>query len=256
MFLMEPKLMMAADFFYIPKHNPHKPRGEDAHFICHNEQVIGVADGVGGWAKHGIDAGDYARQLMRNAADSLKNLRFSAADPKSLLFDAFQKTAVAGSSTACIISLDGNRLRAANVGDSGFMVIRDGVTVFRSPVQQFRFNAPYQLGLTADSPEEAEEMVVEVKLGDVVLAATDGLFDNVFQEDIEATVDECLVDGMGPEMVARELARKARRNSLARDVVSPFEVAAYEAGVQHFGGKYDDITVVVTFVIQLGMMFD
>ncbi|KAM6573833.1 hypothetical protein CsatA_022160 [Cannabis sativa] len=30
--------------------------GEDAHFICSTEQIIGVADGVGGWAKKGIDA--------------------------------------------------------------------------------------------------------------------------------------------------------------------------------------------------------
>ncbi len=42
---------------------------EGSHTV--NKQV-GVADGVGGWARHGIDAGEYARQLMSNAWDALE----------------------------------------------------------------------------------------------------------------------------------------------------------------------------------------
>ncbi|MED6201361.1 hypothetical protein PIB30_094190 [Stylosanthes scabra] len=34
--------------------------GEDAHFICKEEQAIGVADGVGGWADLGVNAGLFA----------------------------------------------------------------------------------------------------------------------------------------------------------------------------------------------------
>lgn len=36
-------------------------------------------------------------------------------------------------------------LRAINLGDSGFLVVRDGCTVFKSPVQQHDFNFTYQL---------------------------------------------------------------------------------------------------------------
>lgn len=36
-------------------------------------------------------------------------------------------------------------LHAINLGDSGFIVVRDGCTVFRSPVQQHDFNFTYQL---------------------------------------------------------------------------------------------------------------
>ncbi|CAL2228079.1 unnamed protein product [Prunus armeniaca] len=45
---------------------PGKPLGEDAHFICHDAQTIGVADGVGSWARKGVNAGEYARGLMNH----------------------------------------------------------------------------------------------------------------------------------------------------------------------------------------------
>lgn len=38
-------------------------------------------------------------------------------------------------------------MRAANIGDSGFMVVRGGRVVHRSHEQQHYFNTPYQLSL-------------------------------------------------------------------------------------------------------------
>lgn len=58
---------MVSASYYIPKDNK---LGEDAHFICADEDTVGVADGVGGFAKQGIDAGEYARSLMINSADA------------------------------------------------------------------------------------------------------------------------------------------------------------------------------------------
>ena len=44
--------------------HPHKvwKGGEDALFVSKN--IILIADGVGGWAKMGIDSGVYARKLV------------------------------------------------------------------------------------------------------------------------------------------------------------------------------------------------
>ena len=63
-----------------------------------------------------------------------------------------------GSSTALVLTLEGSTLHAANVGDSGFMVVRNGQAVFRSPTQQKRFNFPFQLacGEMGDPPSCAE----------------------------------------------------------------------------------------------------
>lgn len=45
--------------------------GEDAHFIL-GSYAIGVADGVGGWSKNGVDPGEYSRELMRQTAQALR----------------------------------------------------------------------------------------------------------------------------------------------------------------------------------------
>lgn len=56
---------------------------------------------------------------------------------------------IIGSSTACVMILDRNEsiMRAANIGDSGYMVVRGGRIVHRSHEQQHYFNTPYQLSL-------------------------------------------------------------------------------------------------------------
>ena len=49
-------------------------------------------------------------------------------------------------------------LHAINLGDSGFVVVRDGCTVFRSPAQQHDFNFTYQLecGTDGDLPSSGQ----------------------------------------------------------------------------------------------------
>lgn len=54
-----------------------------------------------------------------------------------------------GSSTACIIALHNDKgiLHTANLGDSGFVVIRRNAIVHRSEEQQHYFNSPFQLAI-------------------------------------------------------------------------------------------------------------
>jgi protein phosphatase PTC7 len=54
-----------------------------------------------------------------------------------------------GSSTACIVALHNEKriLHTANLGDSGFVVIRKNTIVHRSQEQQHYFNSPFQLAI-------------------------------------------------------------------------------------------------------------
>jgi protein phosphatase PTC7 len=54
-----------------------------------------------------------------------------------------------GSSTACIVALHKEKsiLHTANLGDSGFVVIRKNIIVHRSQEQQHYFNSPFQLAI-------------------------------------------------------------------------------------------------------------
>jgi len=90
---------------YLPHPDKEDTGGEDAHFICVDEQAIGVADGVGGWADLGVDAGQYSRELMFNSVNAVQEEPKGSIDPARVLEKAHSKTKAKGSSTACIIAL-------------------------------------------------------------------------------------------------------------------------------------------------------
>ncbi|XP_065868818.1 probable protein phosphatase 2C 55 [Euphorbia lathyris] len=238
-------LKLTTGSFYLPKDNKARPQGEDAHFICKARNTIGIADGVGGWGSKGIDAGKYARELMTNSLTAVLNQNKGSTNPVRVLQSAYRKTHSKGSATACIIALnDNNVLRYANLGDSGFILFRWKKFLYRSPVQHHEFNCPYQLGSgSRDTPNLAYEEEIQVEDGDIIVAATDGLFDNVCPHDIEKILNRNKSDD--PYKLASEIVEHALINSVDENYFSPFAKAAAAEGFKHKGGKYDDITVVV-----------
>ncbi|VFQ94544.1 unnamed protein product [Cuscuta campestris] len=239
---------MAAGAFYLPKESKKRPLGEDAHFIFPEGQTIGVADGVGAWSFHGVDAGKYSRMLMSKAEASARSQAGGGVNPMKALTDAYAGTNVLGSSTACILTLtDDGVISAVNVGDSGFAIVRAGSVEYKSPVQQREFNYPFQLGrgIWSDRPAVAARIKVEVRPGDVIVMATDGLFDNVKDE----LVAELVGGGAdAPGKVAERLAKEALKIAKSKDVETPIALEARKAGIEYSGGKYDDITVIVAYI--------
>ncbi|OMO87627.1 phosphatase 2C (PP2C)-like protein [Corchorus capsularis] len=235
---------------YLPHPDKEDTGGEDAHFICADAQAIGVADGVGGWADLGVDAGLYSRELMSHSVNAIQEEPKGSIDPARVLEKAHSITKAKGSSTACIIALTDQGLHAINLGDSGFMVVRDGCTIFRSPVQQHDFNFTYQLesGSNGDLPSSGQVFSVPVAPGDVVIAGTDGLFDNLYNNEITAVVVHAVRAGLGPQVTAQKIAALARQRAQDRDRQTPFSTAAQDAGFRYYGGKLDDITVVVSYI--------
>ncbi|XP_059637565.1 probable protein phosphatase 2C 55 [Cornus florida] len=235
---------------YLPHPDKEETGGEDAHFICADEQAIGVADGVGGWADVGIDAGQYARELMSNSVTAILEEPKGSIDPARVLEKAHSSTKAKGSSTACILALTDQGLHAVNLGDSGFIVVRDGCTVIRSPVQQHDFNFTYQLesGNDGDLPSSGQVFTVPVAPGDAIIVGTDGLFDNLYNNEVTAVVVHAMRAGLGPQVTAQKIAALARQRALDKNRQTPFSIAAQEAGIRYYGGKLDDITVVVSYI--------
>ncbi|KDP40765.1 hypothetical protein JCGZ_24764 [Jatropha curcas] len=242
------RLRMNAGAFYIAKDNQERPEGEDSHFICKEKQTIGVADGVGGWERKGIDAGEYARQLMANSAIALQHEHKGSVNPGRVLEEAYLNTSVQGSSTACIITLSTNNcLHYVNLGDSGFMLFRDKKYIYKSPVQQHEFNRPYQLGTcSSDMPCIAYEEKIGVQAGDIVVVGSDGLLDNIYPYEIIKILEQTDGDNeTSVEDLAWAIGDCALFNSIDEDYHSPFARDAQRAGYLHTGGKYDDITAIV-----------
>ncbi|KAJ3335349.1 hypothetical protein HDU91_002226, partial [Kappamyces sp. JEL0680] len=117
---------------------------------------------------------------------------YSLTSPKNILSQSYactnrdaMKEKIIGSTTALILILRDDELRIANIGDCGVMIIRGGEPIFRSEEQQHSFNFPFQLGTNSrDSPNDTQLFTIKIQEGDVVVIGTDGLFDNVFDEDI------------------------------------------------------------------------
>ncbi|KAL5218320.1 hypothetical protein ABZP36_019004 [Zizania latifolia] len=251
--LRDRSLKFVSGSCYLPHPDKEETGGEDAHFIW-DEQAIGIADGVGGWAGYGVDAGQYARDLMSHAVTAIQEEPKDSINLSRVLEKAHRNTTVKGSSTACIIALADQGIQAINLGDSGFILIRDGCTLFRSPIQQHDFNFTYQLesGNCSDLPSAAQVFKVPVASGDVIVAGTDGLFDNLYNNDITAVVVHAIRAGLDSQVTAQKIAALARQRAQDKNRQTPFSSAAQDAGYRYYGGKLDDITVVVSYITAFG----
>ena len=65
-----------------------------------------------------------------------------------------------------------HQLWVDNIGDSGFLLVRDGVVAFHSPPQQKRFNHPRQIGCAkaGDPLKMTQSFEVDLVPDDVVVA--------------------------------------------------------------------------------------
>jgi len=262
--------------------------GEDAFFVSRPTNgivTVGIADGVGGWAEQGIDPALFAWELMNRCQDvaeesaaaspapsssssssssssaTLCQEHATGGDPKRVLtlgFERLQRSptgAPQGSSTACVATLDctSGSLRVANLGDSGALLFKGstGNCVMESVAQQHRFNCPFQMmaapfGMSGgDHPSKADVYMAQAEEGDILVLATDGMFDNVSTEQTTSAISEMLT--AEPSAIAERLVRMAESKSHGRED-TPFSTSARRHGYRHFGGKPDDITVVVARV--------
>jgi len=232
-----------------------------------NADVIGVADGVGGWRQYGVDPGLFSNHLMRSCERLVQAGFFQSNTPSKLLEQGFRemqenKQQIVGSSTACLMMLCHSDLKlyTANIGDSGFLVVRCGEVVHRSQEQQHYFNTPFQLSLPptelqsevlADRPDAADQYAFSVEDGDVILLATDGIFDNVPDRLLVEEMDKVqhCKDEVVLQQSANTIALMARRLSRDSQFLSPFSINALAAGIEAGpGGKPDDITVLLATV--------
>ncbi|OTA91105.1 hypothetical protein M434DRAFT_397478 [Hypoxylon sp. CO27-5] len=266
--------------------------GDDAvyasdYFICAN-------DGVGAWsARPRGHAGLWSRLILHFWVEAMQEDiekprppdQPYRPDPIRNLQEAYERTIEAtsgpndclGTTTATGAQLffkaDGGSTTSAvspllyvtNLGDSQVMVVRPSgkEMVYKSKEQWHWFDCPRQLGTNSpDTPiQNAVLDMVEIKEGDVVLAMTDGVIDNLWAHEIVENVTESVKrweageggqasgprkDGAngGMTFVAQELVNAAKQIATDPFAESPFMERAIEEGLASAGGKLDDISVV------------
>lgn len=172
----------------------------------------------------------------------------------------FFDLSLSGSSTALIALLKDDELRLANLGDCCCSIIRGSEYIFRSQEQQHSFNYPFQVGTNSqDTPrKDGQRFTIKVQKDDIVILSSDGLVDNLFDEDIleEVLLDQELSAGVNesgrvgdPQELSKALCSRAKAVSVdQRAVSSPFQQRANEEGIHFVGGKHDDISVLVAVI--------
>lgn len=276
-----PPFRLAFACHSIPHPDKVKKGGEDSFFACSDSQSFGVADGVGGWARDGIDPGKFSRNVLQYAYEGIrKTPAGSSADLKEALGGAVSRIisdGTQGGTTVLLGQLSGSTLTVMNFGDSGVIVLRPALrtkpnqpgggnrpffaprTVLRSTDQTHFFNCPYQVSSQGrESMEPPDVIQLFVEAGDLIIAGTDGVFDNLFDGQIRqiaaAVLSQAWVEGSqdiqpGLELLAQELAKAANAVGGNGQGETPFMVSAKEEGLDFQGGKLDDTTVVVAMVV-------
>ncbi|KAF0682786.1 Aste57867_25085 [Aphanomyces stellatus] len=238
--------------------------GEDSFFV--SPTIVGVADGVGGWNENGVDPSAisrammrYSRQLVQGHPGDVATLSTLEILDKAYTLTLKDNSVEAGSTTACIIKVredaDGNPvLEYTNLGDSGFAIVRDGQVIFRSEFQSIGL-APFQLakiperfkcyGAMESMPNEANNGTIPLHDGDIIVLATDGVWDN-FAPNLEE------IPPFFPPVISWQRYWHGRIQSLASIVVDAASMkeaadAVVQASLAH-NFKPDDVTVIVAKV--------
>eukprot|EP01069_Polyplicarium_translucidae_P002444 Polyplicarium_translucidae@DN2034_c0_g1_i10.p2 len=145
--------------------------------------------------------------------------------PLHVMEDAYSAARLPGAATCCVVCLDAPRkfLHTANLGDSGFLIARKGRVLYKSPSQQHSLNCPFQLGSASqDRPADAQLASFEVEAGDHVLLASDGLWDNLYVDQIMALLEGADSGGIRPASFQRgQQSNGARSLSRGRLTAGP-----------------------------------
>ena len=276
--------------------------------------AFGIADGVGGWVDSGVDPADFSHGIcdyMAHAAYTYRPGMSEMGDmtPKNLMQRGYEDitedvTVRAGGSTACVgIAKGDGGLDVANLGDSGYTLLRLNAVHWYSEPQTHAFNTPYQLSKIPrrmqkqsrvfggyqlmDSPKDANVSQHALRHGDVLVFASDGVWDNLSTSDVLRVVSRLMVGGKAweytekgitvsdrlgvytkeeekPEgikalptlqsFLAVGITGEAKAASVNRRLDGPFarEMQKYHPQEDWRGGKIDDICVVVAIVVEDG----
>ncbi|RWA08852.1 hypothetical protein EKO27_g6259 [Xylaria grammica] len=281
--------------------------GQDAFFISRvgdtNAVAFGVADGVGGWEESGVDPADFAHSFCDYMASAAYGHKPNGGEPllapRALMKRGYDdvtkdRSIHAGGSTATVaVASEDGKLEVANLGDSGFVHLRLNAVHTYSEPQTHAFNTPYQLSIVpasmlaraaafggaqlCDYPKDADVTQHNLKHGDILVFASDGVWDNLFNQDILRIVSRIMtgigawktsdggirvVDNLGrftqaedstkrlvtlQSALAIEIAATAKAASTNQRLDGPFakEVQKYYPQENWHGGKVDDICVIV-----------
>lgn len=264
---------------------------KDADVTLQSSVMLGVADGVSQIEDFGIDASKLPKELLAICeALGEKQLKPGAPEgayrgPIPLVREAFEKTApILGSTTLVLAVLDNSTrihgklhpmIAVISIGDCELLVLRrlNGpgsrlIPVFQTEMQRIdghlqtplqlarvdgRIDANFHDGITIEVIERGSAVhCVSAYEGDIVIMGSDGVFDNLFTDEVAELCNSVLRPGVPSpveESLLAHLARRIVEACHAKTVPGP-NGGLPEAPIGR-GGKVDDTSCVVAEVVEL-----
>jgi len=263
----------------------------DADATVHSPLLLGVADGVSQVEEFGIDASRLPHELLAHCEclgrAQLTPWKLSHrslySGPVLLLREAFEATQSLGSTTVVLAVLDNSTrihgklhpmIAVITIGDCELLILRrihgrsnPLQAVFHTEMQRIdgHVQTPLQLARVDEriDPEFDVDLTVEViergsavhcisaYEGDIVVMGSDGVFDNLFLDEVTHLCNTVLPRGTASpvgEAALGELARLIVEASHRKSVRQP-NGQLPDAPIGR-GGKMDDTSVVVGEVVQ------
>mmetsp|Transcript_107570 Transcript_107570/g.309624 ORF Transcript_107570/g.309624 Transcript_107570/m.309624 type:complete len:417 (-) Transcript_107570:99-1349(-) len=277
---------------YQKTHPVKAQRGrKDADVTLSTPSVLGVADGVSQIEDFGIDASLLPKELLRRCeALGERQLRPGAPEgsyrgPIPLVRQAFEGTApILGSTTLVLAVLDNSTkihgklhpmVAVISIGDCELLLLRrvHGLStkfeaVFQTEMQRIDGNlqTPLQLarvddridssfhdGITIEVIERGSAVhCVSAYEGDIVVMGSDGVFDNLFVDEVVDIVNSILRPGTQYPAEESMLAFAAKRIVEACHAKTmPGPMGTLPDAPIGRGGKIDDTSCVVAEVVEL-----
>mmetsp|Transcript_39033 Transcript_39033/g.72681 ORF Transcript_39033/g.72681 Transcript_39033/m.72681 type:complete len:396 (-) Transcript_39033:96-1283(-) len=262
----------------------------DADATLVSPMVVGVADGVSQIEEYGIDSSQLPTELLRKCEEkAFKQLlpghgaRVPYRGPIPLVRDAFHSTECLGSTTLVLALLDNSTrihgklhpmIAVISVGDCELVILRrlQGRSsplelVFHTEMQRVdgHCQTPLQLARVDEriDPKFDDSITVEViergsavhcvsaYEGDIVLMGSDGVFDNLFLDEVTAIVNAVLPPLSPLPTHSMQLTTLATRIVQAAHQKTEMRPGGFlpEAPIGK-GGKMDDTSCVVAEIIE------
>jgi protein phosphatase PTC7 len=263
---------------------------KDADATLCSPMLVAVADGVSQIEDFGIDASELPNELL-NAVEELAVSQLLPGQetdeycgPITMMKDAYESTDSLGSTTVLTAIMDNSTrihgklhpmIAVCSIGDCEILILRRGSDrtlqpVFHTEMQRIDGNAqsPLQLARVDDSvdpdfdPSIAIEVIergsavhcVSAFEGDIVVAGSDGVFDNLFIDEILQICEEMLP----PPSVGRKFTPVDRHllGEIAHRIVMECHAKTTPVNGQYrqspigIGGKIDDTCCLVGQVVE------
>ncbi|TYZ62948.1 hypothetical protein PybrP1_003328 [[Pythium] brassicae (nom. inval.)] len=214
----------------------HSYHGDDA--VGYGPGYMVVADGVSGTMKA---SGVLARLLVAETLVAFARLRKRTRESGSLKPGDFAATVLAAAKnarratkrkgrldstlTAVFFDESARQMLVFTIGDCKCVLVRDGKVVFESDSIIYDFNVPAVVSSNKaiNYTGDVHVQTCAFEPGDVCLAFSDGVHDNLFVDQVVACVEPSPADA---EEIAKKTVQMAKSTFADNDAYIPFAVSA------------------------------